>query len=135
MKEYAMKLNANVLVGENMIDNAVLRNVILNALCDLGDGEAFLEGWVSDPDETGIMSAEATWTYGSLEFQAWIEVDSPLADPAPEIFENGEFDLTFKWRTPEQEGIWYQLQEICASDERALAARDEPWEGLRLFTA
>ena len=71
----------------------------MNALCDLGDGEAFRGRLGQRPRETGIMSAEATWTYGSLEFEAWIEADSPLANPAPEVFENGEFDRLMR-QTP-----------------------------------
>jgi hypothetical protein len=130
-----MKMIENRLVGENTFENAVLRNFVLQMLCDFGDGARFEEAEVSDPGETGIMSAEARWSYGSLVCEVWIEAGSNWADPDPESFECGDFYLVFKWRTPERDGHWYELDHIFEWNEReATDCSTEHRGGLRLIT-
>jgi hypothetical protein len=94
-----VKLIENRLVGENAFENAVLRNLVLDKLMEFGDVDGFEEAGVTEPGETGIMSAEGKWSDGSLHCEVWIEAASDFADPDPEDFESGDFHLEFKWRT------------------------------------
>jgi hypothetical protein len=129
VRENSMKLIERRLIGENAVDNTVLGYLVFKALTDFGDGSSIVEATVCDPGETGFMSVEVQRSYGLLEFEAWIEAVSPLKDPSPEDFEKGGFDLMFMWRTPEQEGTWYELEDILASDEPE-RTEAEPREGL-----
>jgi hypothetical protein len=123
-----MKLIERRLVGENVVDNTVLVNLIMKAVTDLGDGSFVVEAAVGYPGETGFMSVEVQWSDGPLEFEAWVEAVSPFKEPSPEDIKNGGFDLVFMWRTPEQEGTWWELEDILSSDEPE-PTEAEPWEG------
>jgi hypothetical protein len=124
-----MKVIERRLIGENVFENTILVNLILKAVTDLGDGSFAVEAAVGYPGETGFMSVEVQWPDGPLEFEAWIEAVSRFKAPGPEDIENGDFDLVFMWRTPEQEGTWWELEDILASDEPE-PTEAEPWEGL-----
>jgi hypothetical protein len=109
-----MKKLENRLVGQNAFENAVLRGLIEDKLIEFRDPNDLESFEVGDPGETGIMSLAAQWSFGSLDCEVWIETESYCANP-----ECPGFTVAFKWRTAEQEGFWYALDDIFESDETA----------------
>jgi hypothetical protein len=127
-----MKLNENRLVGENAFENAVLRGLVEDKLVELRGPDDLESFEVGDPGETGIMSLAAKWSYGSLECEVWIENEPECDEPECDEPECEDLCLTFKWGTPDQEGFWYQLDDIFEQDETAPSAAISG--GLRLVT-
>jgi hypothetical protein len=128
-----MRLIENRLVGENVIEDAVLRNLVAERLGEFLDPKIMALIAATDPDETGIMSALLKWHAGSLECEVWIEAESHHEEPHPEDFECGEFHLVFKWRKSEREGDWHELTDVVQwADEGAthpfVCARPDRWE-------
>jgi hypothetical protein len=115
------------LVGENAFENAVLRGLVEDKLVELRGPDDLESFEVGDPGESGIMSLAAQWAYGSLECVVWIENEPECEEPECEEPECEEPEceepecedlcLTFKWGTPEQEGFWYDLDDIFEWDE------------------
>lgn len=102
-----MKLEGNRLVGENALENRVLRAFIERVLNWVGPQEP----QVGDPGETGIMSIKAEADDGSLDCEAWIEAEPHYWGAGPGDLERGDFDIAFRWRTPEREGDWFEIDD------------------------